>query len=199
MVRSETESCNWAHTHTLSGFGLDLVIHVNMFVPSRFGMLSEEPVPHANTILEALAKHLEAKLSYGKLMVTSFDQRMNCLGVRAKLSNHFVLYQIKERQIWSSWRTTLASDTQPENLKWSTLVWWSMEMLMASLPWPKQWATLLLLQLVWSWMVKNVHMHSTYSISAKIASDLFDCFLIRFFNTCSNHDTSPLKWDANIR
>ncbi|MCJ8735980.1 hypothetical protein PDJAM_G00253660 [Pangasius djambal] len=31
-----------------------------------FGMLSEEPVPHANTILEALAKHLEAKLSFDK-------------------------------------------------------------------------------------------------------------------------------------
>lgn len=31
----------------------------------RLGMLSEEPVPHANTILAAVAKHLEAKLSYG--------------------------------------------------------------------------------------------------------------------------------------
>ncbi|KAK3526193.1 hypothetical protein QTP70_017749 [Hemibagrus guttatus] len=31
-----------------------------------FEMLSEEPVPHANTILEALAKHLEAKLSFDK-------------------------------------------------------------------------------------------------------------------------------------
>lgn len=51
----------------LSGFGLDLVIHAAMFVFFRFGMLSEEPVPHADNILEALAKHLEAKLSYGKL------------------------------------------------------------------------------------------------------------------------------------
>ncbi|XP_053334917.1 alpha-aminoadipic semialdehyde synthase, mitochondrial [Clarias gariepinus] len=31
-----------------------------------FGMLSEEPVPHANTILEALTKHLEDKLSFDK-------------------------------------------------------------------------------------------------------------------------------------
>ncbi|XP_060770752.1 alpha-aminoadipic semialdehyde synthase, mitochondrial [Neoarius graeffei] len=31
-----------------------------------FEMLSEEPVPHANTVLEALATHLEAKLSYEK-------------------------------------------------------------------------------------------------------------------------------------
>ncbi|XP_057185055.1 alpha-aminoadipic semialdehyde synthase, mitochondrial isoform X1 [Triplophysa rosa] len=30
------------------------------------GMLSEEPVPHANTILAAVAKHLEAKLAYAK-------------------------------------------------------------------------------------------------------------------------------------
>lgn len=34
--------------------------------PIRLGMLSEEPVPHADTILAALAKHLEAKLSFGK-------------------------------------------------------------------------------------------------------------------------------------
>lgn len=32
----------------------------------RLGMLSEEPVPHADTILAALAKHLEAKLSFAK-------------------------------------------------------------------------------------------------------------------------------------
>ncbi|KAJ8351055.1 hypothetical protein AAFF_G00158480, partial [Aldrovandia affinis] len=31
-----------------------------------FGMLSGEPVPHADTILHAVAKHLEAKLSFGK-------------------------------------------------------------------------------------------------------------------------------------
>lgn len=31
----------------------------------RLGMLSEEPVPHADTILAAVAKHLEAKLAYG--------------------------------------------------------------------------------------------------------------------------------------
>lgn len=30
------------------------------------GMLSEEPVPHADTILAAVAKHLEAKLAYAK-------------------------------------------------------------------------------------------------------------------------------------
>uniref|UniRef100_A0A8C1FAQ8 Aminoadipate-semialdehyde synthase n=2 Tax=Cyprinus carpio TaxID=7962 RepID=A0A8C1FAQ8_CYPCA len=34
--------------------------------PIRLGMLSEEPVPHAETILAAVAKHLEAKLSFGK-------------------------------------------------------------------------------------------------------------------------------------
>uniref|UniRef100_A0A4W4GWA8 Saccharopine dehydrogenase (NAD(+), L-glutamate-forming) n=1 Tax=Electrophorus electricus TaxID=8005 RepID=A0A4W4GWA8_ELEEL len=33
---------------------------------SRFGMLSEEPMPHADTILAALAKHMETKLSFGK-------------------------------------------------------------------------------------------------------------------------------------
>lgn len=32
-------------------------------------MLSEEPVPHADTILAAVAKHLEAKLSFGKVPV----------------------------------------------------------------------------------------------------------------------------------
>lgn len=47
------------------------MIQIDMFVPSRFEMLSEEPVPHANTILEALAKHLEAKLSYGKLWMST--------------------------------------------------------------------------------------------------------------------------------
>ncbi|KAM6973645.1 alpha-aminoadipic semialdehyde synthase, mitochondrial [Aplochiton taeniatus] len=31
-----------------------------------FGMLSEEQVPHADTVLAALAKHLEARLSFGK-------------------------------------------------------------------------------------------------------------------------------------
>uniref|UniRef100_A0A4W4GQK0 Alpha-aminoadipic semialdehyde synthase, mitochondrial n=1 Tax=Electrophorus electricus TaxID=8005 RepID=A0A4W4GQK0_ELEEL len=31
-----------------------------------FGMLSEEPMPHADTILAALAKHMETKLSFGK-------------------------------------------------------------------------------------------------------------------------------------
>ncbi|XP_040894039.1 alpha-aminoadipic semialdehyde synthase, mitochondrial [Toxotes jaculatrix] len=31
-----------------------------------FGMLSDEPVPHADSILAALAKHLEAKLSFDK-------------------------------------------------------------------------------------------------------------------------------------
>lgn len=63
MVRSETEHIN---TDTsLSEFVLDPVIQV--FVPSRFEMLSEEPVPHANTILEAFTKHLEAKLAFGKL------------------------------------------------------------------------------------------------------------------------------------
>ncbi|KAJ8351054.1 hypothetical protein AAFF_G00158470 [Aldrovandia affinis] len=31
-----------------------------------FGMLSGEPVPHADTILHAVAKHLEAKLSFEK-------------------------------------------------------------------------------------------------------------------------------------
>uniref|UniRef100_A0A8C2H418 Aminoadipate-semialdehyde synthase n=1 Tax=Cyprinus carpio TaxID=7962 RepID=A0A8C2H418_CYPCA len=34
--------------------------------PIRLGMLSEEPVPHAETILAAVAKHLEAKLSFAK-------------------------------------------------------------------------------------------------------------------------------------
>uniref|UniRef100_A0A673GTT2 Alpha-aminoadipic semialdehyde synthase, mitochondrial-like n=1 Tax=Sinocyclocheilus rhinocerous TaxID=307959 RepID=A0A673GTT2_9TELE len=34
--------------------------------PIRLGMLSEEPVPHADAILAAVAKHLEAKLSFGK-------------------------------------------------------------------------------------------------------------------------------------
>uniref|UniRef100_A0A8C1QDP3 Aminoadipate-semialdehyde synthase n=1 Tax=Cyprinus carpio TaxID=7962 RepID=A0A8C1QDP3_CYPCA len=36
----------------------------NIFI--RLGMLSEEPVPHADTILAAVAKHLEAKLSFAK-------------------------------------------------------------------------------------------------------------------------------------
>uniref|UniRef100_A0A8C1JHI3 Aminoadipate-semialdehyde synthase n=1 Tax=Cyprinus carpio TaxID=7962 RepID=A0A8C1JHI3_CYPCA len=36
----------------------------NIFI--RLGMLSEEPVPHADTILAAVAKHLEAKLSFGE-------------------------------------------------------------------------------------------------------------------------------------
>uniref|UniRef100_A0A8C5HAP5 Alpha-aminoadipic semialdehyde synthase, mitochondrial n=1 Tax=Gouania willdenowi TaxID=441366 RepID=A0A8C5HAP5_GOUWI len=31
-----------------------------------FGMLSDEPVPHADSVLAALTKHLEAKLSFGK-------------------------------------------------------------------------------------------------------------------------------------
>uniref|UniRef100_A0A671Q9H0 Alpha-aminoadipic semialdehyde synthase, mitochondrial-like n=1 Tax=Sinocyclocheilus anshuiensis TaxID=1608454 RepID=A0A671Q9H0_9TELE len=34
--------------------------------PIRLGMLSEESVPHADTILAAVAKHLEAKLSFAK-------------------------------------------------------------------------------------------------------------------------------------
>lgn len=54
----------------LSGFGLDIVLHVEMSALYRFGLLSDEPVPHANTILEALAKHLEAKLSYGKILTS---------------------------------------------------------------------------------------------------------------------------------
>uniref|UniRef100_A0A8C2K019 Aminoadipate-semialdehyde synthase n=1 Tax=Cyprinus carpio TaxID=7962 RepID=A0A8C2K019_CYPCA len=39
-------------------------IFFNIFI--RLGMLSEEPVPHADTILAAVAKHLEAKLSFAK-------------------------------------------------------------------------------------------------------------------------------------
>lgn len=33
--------------------------------PLRLGMLSEEAVPRANSVLEALAKHLEVKLAFG--------------------------------------------------------------------------------------------------------------------------------------
>lgn len=32
----------------------------------RFGMLSDESVPHADSVLASLAKHLEAKLSFGE-------------------------------------------------------------------------------------------------------------------------------------
>lgn len=32
----------------------------------RLGMLSDDAVPHADTILAALTKHLEAKLSFGE-------------------------------------------------------------------------------------------------------------------------------------
>ncbi len=32
----------------------------------RFGMLSDELVPHADSVLAALAKHLEAKLSFSE-------------------------------------------------------------------------------------------------------------------------------------
>lgn len=35
----------------------------------RFGMLSDEPVPHADSVLTALTKHLEAKLSFGETQV----------------------------------------------------------------------------------------------------------------------------------
>ncbi len=38
----------------------------DLMTPISLGMLSEEPVPHADTILAAVAKHLEAKLSFGK-------------------------------------------------------------------------------------------------------------------------------------
>lgn len=64
-------------------------------------MLSEEPVPHANTILEALAKHLETKLSYGKIWTISFSQSINCLGMKAKMICHLVSFQIKGSEIWS--------------------------------------------------------------------------------------------------
>lgn len=67
--------------HTFGfGFGLDLVNHVEMFVPSRLGMLTEEPVPHADTMLEALAKHLEVKLSYGKLWTSTFHLKHYLFG-----------------------------------------------------------------------------------------------------------------------
>lgn len=40
-----------------------IVRKISSFCLCRFGMLSDELVPHAESILAALAKHLEAKLS----------------------------------------------------------------------------------------------------------------------------------------
>lgn len=34
-------------------------------------MLSDEPVPHADSVLAALAKHLEVKLSFGETQTRS--------------------------------------------------------------------------------------------------------------------------------
>uniref|UniRef100_A0A8C6SU92 Alpha-aminoadipic semialdehyde synthase, mitochondrial n=1 Tax=Neogobius melanostomus TaxID=47308 RepID=A0A8C6SU92_9GOBI len=47
-----------------------------------FGMLSEEVVPHAETVLEALAKHLEVKLPYGKTGERDMIVMRNDLGLR---------------------------------------------------------------------------------------------------------------------
>lgn len=69
MVPSETEPYQQTCTYFRIWFGS--YIHVDPFVFSRFGLLSEEPVPHANTILEALAKHFETKLSFGKPRTSS--------------------------------------------------------------------------------------------------------------------------------
>uniref|UniRef100_A0A8C6SNZ0 Aminoadipate-semialdehyde synthase n=1 Tax=Neogobius melanostomus TaxID=47308 RepID=A0A8C6SNZ0_9GOBI len=52
-----------------------------LFSVLRFGMLSEEVVPHAETVLEALAKHLEVKLPYAKRERDMIVMR-NDLGLR---------------------------------------------------------------------------------------------------------------------
>uniref|UniRef100_A0A671P7R4 Alpha-aminoadipic semialdehyde synthase, mitochondrial-like n=1 Tax=Sinocyclocheilus anshuiensis TaxID=1608454 RepID=A0A671P7R4_9TELE len=48
--------------------GLSTSVSSSVFEDAIYelGLLSEEPVPHAETILAAVAKHLEAKLSFGK-------------------------------------------------------------------------------------------------------------------------------------
>uniref|UniRef100_A0A8C6SN50 Aminoadipate-semialdehyde synthase n=1 Tax=Neogobius melanostomus TaxID=47308 RepID=A0A8C6SN50_9GOBI len=53
-----------------------------LFSVLRFGMLSEEVVPHAETVLEALAKHLEVKLPYGKTGERDMIVMRNDLGLR---------------------------------------------------------------------------------------------------------------------
>uniref|UniRef100_A0A4W6DQN8 Aminoadipate-semialdehyde synthase n=1 Tax=Lates calcarifer TaxID=8187 RepID=A0A4W6DQN8_LATCA len=47
----------------------------------RFGMLSDEPVPQADSVLAALAKHLEAKLSFGEKRRDMIIMR-NDVGIR---------------------------------------------------------------------------------------------------------------------
>lgn len=58
-------------------------------------MLSDEPVPQADSVLAALAKHLEAKLSFGEKRVHFLTGEQNTIRVSEKVfhSIEFILLQ----------------------------------------------------------------------------------------------------------
>uniref|UniRef100_A0A8C5H9U9 Saccharopine dehydrogenase (NAD(+), L-glutamate-forming) n=1 Tax=Gouania willdenowi TaxID=441366 RepID=A0A8C5H9U9_GOUWI len=62
ILQCTSSPVSWVRTCILRAFEHFL----DEQIEKKFGMLSDEPVPHADSVLAALTKHLEAKLSFGK-------------------------------------------------------------------------------------------------------------------------------------
>lgn len=115
----------------------------------RLRMLGDEAVPCADSVLAALAKHLEVKLAFG---ATGTQMKAKLKGWTL-INPLWFWVQIRMRETWLSSGMTSASDIPLGSWRPNTSAWSCMATRTASPPWPRLWDTQQPLLLACCWMV----------------------------------------------